>query len=88
MAVDALVRLPGVRLHEPDGAFYVFADFRQHGDDAFELAMRLRDEQRVITAPGEAFGPDGAGWLRISFCAEPDVIREGIERIARGLGAP
>lgn len=84
-AIEGLSAIPGLRFHEPDGAFYVFADFSSHAEDTFALAMRLRDEQLVLTAPGEAFGPSGRGWLRISFATEPEQIREGLARIASAL---
>ena len=39
---------------------------------------------RVAVAPGEVFGPGGDGLVRISFAVEPDVLAEGMARIARG----
>ena len=84
-AVEGLSAIPGLRFHEPDGAFYIFADFSAHAEDTFVLAQRLRDEHLVLTAPGEAFGPAGRGWLRISFATEPEQVREGLGRIAAAL---
>jgi aspartate/methionine/tyrosine aminotransferase len=83
--VTALRELGGVRFHEPEGAFYVLADVSSYATDTFELAMRLREEARVITAPGESFGPDCGGLLRLSFASEPEVLREGVSRIAAFL---
>jgi aminotransferase len=86
-ACAALREIPGVRFHEPEGAFYVLVDVSAYARDTFELAMRLREEARVITAPGEAFGPSCAGSLRISFVSDPPVVREGVSRIASFLHA-
>jgi hypothetical protein len=36
----------------------------------------------VIVIPGEAFGPGGAGFLRISYAAHDDDIRKGVRRFA------
>ncbi len=83
--VAALGAIPGVRFHQPEGAFYVLADVSAHATDTFALAMRLRDEARVITAPGESFGAACGGMLRLSFASEPDVIAEGVGRIGRFL---
>ena len=80
--VSALREIPGVRFHEPEGAFYVLADVSRHATDTFALAMRLRDEAKVITAPGESFGPRCGGLLRLSFASEPEILREGVARIA------
>jgi aspartate/methionine/tyrosine aminotransferase len=84
-AVAGLSAIAGLRFHEPDGAFYVFADFSQHAEDTFALAMRLRNDHQVLTAPGESFGAAGKGWLRISFATEPEQVREGLERIKAAL---
>lgn len=80
----ALGTVPGVRFVEPDGAFYYFADVSEHGDSR-EVARRILDRCNVVTIPGEAFGPGGAGYLRISFAASRATIQEGIGRIAREM---
>ena len=81
--MEELLRgIPGVDPGLPAGAFYVFADVRELGD-ATELAWRLLREQRVITVPGEAFGPGGAGYLRLSYAASREAIREGVGRLER-----
>ena len=82
--LESIARMPDARVHEPDGAFYAFVDVSRHAQDTLALALRLRDEAKVITAPGEAFGAM-AGYLRLSFVADPDVIREGVGRIAAFL---
>jgi len=84
-ALAALAELDGLAYTEPDGAFYVFVDVRHFTDDTYGLAMRIRDEARVITAPGEAFGASGRGFLRLSFATEPARIREGIGRLGEVL---
>jgi aminotransferase len=75
-----LTTLPGVRHVAPDGAFYYFVDVRRHGS-SIDLAQRLLDKQKVITIPGEAFGDNGAGWLRLSFACTDEGIQEGLRRI-------
>jgi aminotransferase len=48
---------------------------------------RILLEQRVAVAPGEGFGPSGAGWARLSLAVADDVLDEGIERLAPALAA-
>jgi len=36
--------------------------------------------------PGEAFGPAGIGWLRLTFASPEEQIREGVARLAAALG--
>ena len=67
----------------PDGAFYYLLKLPAHAHaDPMAFAIRLRDEAKVVTIPGLAFGEGGRQYLRVSFAARPDQISEGISRIA------
>ncbi len=67
----------------PDGAFYTMVHVGRFGT-SMEVANALLDSG-VITVPGSAFGSEGAGYLRISFCADLDVLSEGVRRIKAGF---
>jgi aspartate aminotransferase len=69
----------------PEGAFYAMVDVARFGD-SMAVAQRMLEE-RVITVPGAAFGKEGEGFLRISFCAEEETIHEGIRRMKTALEA-
>ena len=73
----AAVREHGLEAVPPDGAFYAMV--RVRGRDA---ADRLLEEHRVVSVPGYAFGEAARDWLRISWVAPEDQLREGIKRIA------
>jgi L-glutamine---4-(methylsulfanyl)-2-oxobutanoate aminotransferase len=45
-------------------------------------AERLLEEHRVAVAPGEGFGPSGAGWARISLAVADELLELGVERLA------
>jgi len=51
----------------PDGAFYTMVDVRAYGS-SLEVAEAML-EAGVVTVPGNAFGSEGEGFLRCSFCA-------------------
>jgi aspartate/methionine/tyrosine aminotransferase len=54
----------------------------------FDLAAtRLRDEFGVLVAPGRFFGESCANCLRIGFGGTAESVREGCERLTRGLRA-
>ncbi len=48
---------------------------------------RLLAEHRIALAPGEGFGPSGAGWARLSLAVADEVFDEGVERLAPVLEA-
>jgi aspartate aminotransferase len=74
-----------LRAVTPEGAFYAMVDVSRHGDSV-SVAERLL-EHRVITVPGAAFGSEGEGHLRVSFCADLPVIAEGVRRMKEALRA-
>ncbi|MFY9608327.1 MAG: aminotransferase class I/II-fold pyridoxal phosphate-dependent enzyme [Blastocatellia bacterium] len=79
-AIERELALPYVA---GDGAYYVMLDVSRHGPSE-EVAIKLL-ESGVITVPGGAFGTEGEGHLRLSYCFAPSLIEEGIRRIGKGL---
>jgi aspartate/methionine/tyrosine aminotransferase len=73
----------GLRAVTPDGAFYAMVEL---GGElgSIEVAEELL-EHRVITVPGVAFGAEGEGFLRVSFCADEEKLTLGVERMKQGL---
>ena len=67
-----------------EGTFYVWLRLPEG-----LTADRLLVEERVAVAPGEGFGPSGAGWVRLSLAVTDAAIDEAAGRLARSLaGAP
>ncbi len=79
----ALRAVPGVEVPEVGGAMYVF--FRLQGqDDSLALAKRLVREAGLGLAPGNAFGPEGQGWLRWCHAtSDGERLLEGVRRLER-----
>lgn len=48
-------------------------------------AARLLTEHRVAVAPGEGFGPSGAGWARLSLAVTDEAVALGAERLAEAF---
>jgi L-glutamine---4-(methylsulfanyl)-2-oxobutanoate aminotransferase len=63
-----------------DGTFFVWLRLPEGLS-----AERLLEEHRVAVAPGEGFGPSGAGWARISLAVADDVLELGAERLAEAF---
>ncbi|MBN2587292.1 MAG: pyridoxal phosphate-dependent aminotransferase [Candidatus Fermentibacteraceae bacterium] len=73
-----------LQFDRPDGAFYVFAKLTVGGPlDSTAFCSELLDEEGLAIIPGSAFGAEG--YIRISFAASDDDIREGVKRLGRFL---
>jgi aspartate aminotransferase len=73
----------GLKAVAPEGAFYTMVDIGKYGS-SYEVAETLL-ENGVVTVPASAFGSEGEGYLRVSFCADLPVLTEGVRRIGEGL---
>jgi aminotransferase len=83
LLVDGLNAL-GLRTFEPRGAFYAFPEVTSSTgltDEAF--AERLLTEERVAVVPGSAFGPSGAGHVRMCYATSYEQLQEALARIGR-----
>lgn len=69
----------------PDGAFYTMMDVSRYGT-SMEVAVEML-AHGVITVPGAAFGTEGEGYLRISFCADKPALAEGVRRMREALSS-
>jgi len=68
----------GFKTAPADGAFYAFV--KVDGDD-MAIATRWLEEGHVAATPGSAF--DAPGWIRLSYAASMDRLKEAMERIRR-----
>jgi len=65
-----------------EGTFYVWLRLPEGLS-----AERLLLEHQLAVAPGEGFGPSGAGWVRLSLAVSDETLARGIERLAPALAA-
>lgn len=81
--VDLFKSELGLDATKPEGAFYTMLDVRPLGDD-IEIAEKFL-QNRVITVPGVAFGPEAKGFLRVSFCNTEEKMAEGVRRMKEAI---
>jgi aminotransferase len=82
LLVDGLNAL-GLETFEPRGAFYAFPRIASTGLTDDEFTERLLTEERVAVVPGSAFGPSGAGHVRMCYATSYEGIEEALRRIGR-----
>jgi LL-diaminopimelate aminotransferase len=81
--MDALGSI-GLSSRTPNGTIYVRARIPE-GYTKAEYAGLVLDKAGVIVAPGNAYGPDGEGYIRISLATPDDRLTEALERIKNAL---
>ena len=84
--VDGLNGLAGITCGEPMGAFYTFPNITGTGLTAGQLQNQMLDEAGVATVAGTSFGAYGEGYIRFSYAASLDEIKQAIQRIDDLLG--
>ncbi len=70
----------GMDVFEAKGAFYCFPEVPE-GFTADEFAEGVLREQGVAVVPGDVFGDDGEGHLRVSYATGLKDLREALKRI-------
>lgn len=86
LVVKLAKEIPGLKVNEPQGAFYLFPEVsayfgKRYGDrvisDAGDLALYLLDQAHVATVDGAAFC--APGYIRLSYATSDDNIREAMD---------
>jgi succinyldiaminopimelate transaminase len=79
---DALA-LAGLPVAQPDGGFYLWLPVPQRFADGWDLCDWLAREAGLLVSPGELYGPDGSGHVRVAV-VQP---LERLELVAERLGS-
>ena len=86
-AADAINQIDGLSCKCPKGAFYIFINVKELGKSSAEIASYLLEEAGLAFVPGDVFGPEGEGYLRMSFANSYDNIVEGCEKLKAAIEA-
>ncbi len=87
-----LKEIPGLKVNEPMGAFYIFPECSYYLGKSFggntintaaDLAMFLLEEGHVACVGGDAFG--APGYIRFSYAASDENIIKAVERVKQTL---
>ncbi|MGI6395116.1 MAG: pyridoxal phosphate-dependent aminotransferase [bacterium] len=89
---DELNSIPHLVSAYPEGAFYIFTNFKYYINkkvngvkinSSVDLVNYLLDEAHVAAVPGESFGMPG--YMRFSYATSMDNIAEGMENLKLAL---
>jgi aspartate aminotransferase len=82
MLFEALEESPYVKAFKPHGAFYLWAKLSPDWpgydgkNDDWSMTNYLIDKAAIGSAPGSAFGPAGAGFIRFAFSCSTAQVKE------------
>lgn len=72
----------GFEIIKPDGAFYIFAKIPPgYNQNSFAFLKDFAQKKAVAFIPGAAFGRYGEGYVRLSYAASMETIREAMKRL-------
>jgi LL-diaminopimelate aminotransferase len=80
LVCDALAQA-GVEVQRPQGTIYVWAPVPSGFGSAAAYCEHVLEEAGVVISPGDAYGPSGAGFFRISLTTPDDRLLEAVERL-------
>ena len=79
--IDKMTKL-GFEIIKPDGAFYIFAKIPAgYNQDSFAFLKDFAQKKAVAFIPGAAFGQYGEGYVRLSYAASMETIKEAMKRL-------
>ncbi|MBQ7534007.1 MAG: pyridoxal phosphate-dependent aminotransferase [Stomatobaculum sp.] len=81
LLLSLVADVPKVRPIKPMGAFYLMLDVSGTGLDGMTFAMRLLEEKFVATVPAVGLDEASGNFIRISYAAAEENIKEGIARM-------
>jgi aspartate/methionine/tyrosine aminotransferase len=82
---EGLNAIDGIKCLKPESTFYAFPNISSFGLSSWKFAEYLVKEHKVAVVPGSIFGKAGEGYVRLSFAASIEQLKEGIARIQHGV---
>lgn len=72
----------GYEVVKPTGAFYIFAKIPEgYKQDSMAFCVDLAEKESLAIIPGAAFGLGGQGYVRISYAASMEDLKDAMQRI-------
>ena len=78
-ALSTALEAIGVEAPLPEGTFYLWA--RRPGADGWDLARELAERAGLLVSPGEFYGIDGTGHVRVALVQSDESISLVVDRL-------
>jgi len=81
----ALAPLDSVQMIEPDGTFLLWLDFRAMGLSPENLTKFLREKAGWAVTRGQAFGPEGEGFVRLNIACTSAKLKAALAQLITAI---
>jgi cystathionine beta-lyase len=79
--------LPKLKVMKPEATYLVWMDCRKLQKSDLELKQLLLQKGRIAVEPGNKFGEDGSGFIRLNVACTREILQEALKRLATALGS-
>lgn len=80
------MRLPKVKLIEPQAMYLLWMDFSEYGHTQTELDRRITEGTKLWLNSGTMFGEEGKGFQRINIACPKSIVIDALERLEKEFG--
>ncbi len=78
-------RLPKIAVTSSDATYLLWLDCSKITDDTDVLCAFIREKTGLRLSPGAQFGADGKYFIRLNLATTNAILRDGLERFAKGI---
>ncbi|MEA4988638.1 MAG: pyridoxal phosphate-dependent aminotransferase [Anaerovorax sp.] len=83
LVIEGLSQIRGIEYQVPHGAFYIFPKISDIGLSSTEFCQRALEETGVALVPGNAFGENGEGFIRLAYACSNEEIKDAMALLKR-----
>lgn len=80
---QGLLDIPSLQVTQTDVGLYYFVDISEIEANDMVFVKRLLEEENILAIPGSAFGTLGSGYIRLSYGAKPEDIKEAMKGLKK-----
>jgi aspartate/methionine/tyrosine aminotransferase len=85
LILKRIEEIPSLQIEvKPEGAFYVFPRITCKNEvSSKRFAEYMLKEAKVLVVPGNEFGSNGEGFIRMSYATKYEIIEKALDRIEK-----
>ncbi len=81
--VEEINKLENFSCLTPKGAFYIFLNIKKTGMSSHDFCEYIFEKYRVAVIAGSIFGSSGEGFVRISYAASDETLKEVVDGLQK-----